>query len=219
MALESATYPNQLVQTNPLGTDTKSQGDDHIRLLKKVIQSTFPNITGAVTVTQDQLNRLADSTVFTFPGMIVMWSGTIGSIPVGWALCNGVGVIAGGAPVPNLRDRFIIGAGAGQAVGAVGGTAGHTHVLQIDATALTADMLPPHNHTLLFKATTFDGGSSGHSAYVPEYSPGARPSELRTTSTTGVGTPHTHSGRTVFDSPVNNIPPFYALAFIIKTGL
>jgi len=44
MALESATYINQLVDTNPAGSDVISQGDDHIRLIKKVVQDSFPDV-------------------------------------------------------------------------------------------------------------------------------------------------------------------------------
>jgi hypothetical protein len=58
MGLESASYPNQLVATNPTGSDPKSTADDHIRLLKSVIQTTFPNITGAITAAQADLNKV-----------------------------------------------------------------------------------------------------------------------------------------------------------------
>lgn len=58
MGLESATYINGLVNTNPVGGDSKSQGDDHIRLIKATLLSTFPNITGAMTVTHTELNNL-----------------------------------------------------------------------------------------------------------------------------------------------------------------
>ena len=58
MGLESASYPNQLVATNPTGSDQKSTADDHIRLLKSVIQTTFPNITGAITAAQADLNKV-----------------------------------------------------------------------------------------------------------------------------------------------------------------
>lgn len=51
MALETGTYANDLVITNPTATDPKSQGDDHIRLLKKVIKNTLPGFTGAAIVT------------------------------------------------------------------------------------------------------------------------------------------------------------------------
>ncbi len=56
MALESATYINELVATNPTGTDARSQGDDHIRMVKSAVKITFPNITGAVTPTHTELN-------------------------------------------------------------------------------------------------------------------------------------------------------------------
>ena len=61
MALDTATYISQLVATNPLSTDFKSQGDDHIRLVKSTLQATFPNITGAVTLTHTQINALSSS--------------------------------------------------------------------------------------------------------------------------------------------------------------
>jgi len=43
MGLETSTYVSDLVATNPLGSDPKSQGDNHLRLLKSVLQTTFPN--------------------------------------------------------------------------------------------------------------------------------------------------------------------------------
>ena len=48
MALESATYVSGLVQANPPGTDAISQGDDHIRLIKKVLLNSFPNADAAL---------------------------------------------------------------------------------------------------------------------------------------------------------------------------
>lgn len=56
MGLETGTYIDSLVVTNPLGSDAKSAGDDHIRLLKSTIKATFPNITGEVLPTQVELN-------------------------------------------------------------------------------------------------------------------------------------------------------------------
>jgi len=58
MALESTTYIDGLVSTNPTGADPRSQGDDHIRLVKSSIKATFPSLTGAVTSTQVELNLL-----------------------------------------------------------------------------------------------------------------------------------------------------------------
>ena len=65
MALETATYIDGLVTTNPTGLDPKSQGDDHIRLLKSTIKATLPNITGPVTASQAELNILDGATVTT----------------------------------------------------------------------------------------------------------------------------------------------------------
>ena len=56
MALENGTYVNSLVSSNPASTDGLAQADDHIRLIKSTIKNTFPNVTGAVTATQAQLN-------------------------------------------------------------------------------------------------------------------------------------------------------------------
>lgn len=60
MSLETGTYINDLVVTNPTSTDAKSAGDDHFRLIKSLIKATFANITGAVTVTHTQLNTVVD---------------------------------------------------------------------------------------------------------------------------------------------------------------
>lgn len=56
MALEVGTHIDDLNQTNPVSTDGIGQADDHIRLIKKTLLNTFPNITGPVLATQDELN-------------------------------------------------------------------------------------------------------------------------------------------------------------------
>lgn len=59
MGLEAASFITQLVATNPVGaTDPKSQGDDHLRLLKAVLLATFPALNGAVNSTPAELNAL-----------------------------------------------------------------------------------------------------------------------------------------------------------------
>lgn len=65
MALESTTYIDGLVATNPTGTDPRSQGDDHIRLVKSAVKATLPNLTGAVTSTHTELNLLDGVTATT----------------------------------------------------------------------------------------------------------------------------------------------------------
>lgn len=58
MGLETTTYINGLVASNPAGGDDRSQGDDHIRLIKSAIKNTFPNIDGAMTLTDEVINAL-----------------------------------------------------------------------------------------------------------------------------------------------------------------
>lgn len=73
MALESATFISQLVATNPVGaTDPKAQGDDHLRLIKGVLQSQFPTLgAAAVNASAAEINRLVGVTgpVETLRGM------------------------------------------------------------------------------------------------------------------------------------------------------
>lgn len=109
-------------------------------------------------------------------GVIVMWSGSIASIPSGWALCDG----ASGRP--DLRNRFIVGAGSGYAVGATGGA---------DTVTLTADNMPSHTHSISGSGTT-SGQSNDHSHS------GTTGSENQNhthgvSGTTGGGGAHSHS--------------------------
>jgi hypothetical protein len=58
MALETSTYIDGLVPTNPVATDGLSQSDDHHRLIKSTIKATFPNVAGAITDTHTVINTL-----------------------------------------------------------------------------------------------------------------------------------------------------------------
>lgn len=92
-------------------------------------------------------------------GVILLWSGSIASIPTGWLLCDGT------SGTPNLRDRFVVGAGTTYAVGATGGAT---------TASLVEANLPSHTHTISGSGTTgtesvghthtFSGTSSGQSA-------------------------------------------------------
>ena len=66
MGLESATYVSDLVTSNPATTDLQSQGDDHLRLLKAVLQATFPNSSKAFRFQSDVAEKVAPYTV-VFP--------------------------------------------------------------------------------------------------------------------------------------------------------
>jgi hypothetical protein len=135
-------------------------------------------------------------------GAIVLWSGSIGSIPSGWVLCNG------SSGTPDLRDRFIVGAGSTYAVAATGGTAdavvvAHTHT----ATSTVTD--PGHLHSQS-ESTNFGSGGS------PIVGPQANPSS-GTTNTASTGITVGTSISTAGTSGTNaNLPPYYALAYIMK---
>jgi microcystin-dependent protein len=171
MALETASYINGLNAANPPGSDRVHQGDDHIRLLKQAIKNTFPNITGPVTLTQDQLNGVFSGSVPV--GAINLWYGADTAVPTGWTICNGVTVPrttgTGTITPPDLRGKVPIGAQGstyvqGQSYGAAtvsGATASgggatitgstssageHDHGTKTGAVALSEAQIPSHWH-------------------------------------------------------------------------
>jgi hypothetical protein len=62
VTVESATYIDDLNTSLPAAGDSKSEGDDHLRLIKSTIKNTFPNIDAAVTPTDTELNYVAGVT-------------------------------------------------------------------------------------------------------------------------------------------------------------
>ena len=62
MALEAATYIDELINTNPPGGDQASTIDEHLRLIKAVLLNSFANISGAVTASEVDLNKLTGYT-------------------------------------------------------------------------------------------------------------------------------------------------------------
>lgn len=204
MSLESASFINQLVSTNPDGADPKGQGDDHLRLIKKVLKETFPEFTGALTGTNAQYNATVAPGAIMLTGMVVMWSGSLSSIPVGWLLCNGSGTLSNGGSVPDLRDRFVIGSGGTTSHLSIGGAATHNHTVTVNGTALTIDQMPSHTHEDGFEISgeiTMGGGSRREVG------------RTKTTGSTGGGATHTHTAST---ANTNHLPPYVALAYIIK---
>lgn len=108
-------------------------------------------------------------------GIILIWSGAIGNIPVGWFLCDG------NNGTPDLRDSFVVGAGDTYNPDDVGGSTTHNHTFTTDG----------HLHSIL-------GGLSidANTGFVPQ-------TDVQTDSgTTGNS---------------NNLPPFYSLAYIMKS--
>lgn len=234
MAVESASYINSLNASNPAASDSLKEADDHLRLIKSVLKQTFPNITGAVTSTHNQLSN-------PFPvGGIIMWSGSIASIPSGWGLCNGTSYNksdgSGTIASPDLRDRFIVGAGLNYAVATTGGLT-HVNLLQAN--------LPAHNHVISVNGTVVAAGGHthtitdpGHSHVVKGFAGGAVAGPNTSfdagtvtystdAATTGItidaAADHTHglnltasSASVGGDLAHENRPPFYALAYIMK---
>jgi len=136
-------------------------------------------------------------------GGIIMWSGSIASIPSGWALCNGQTV--NGRTTPNLLNRFIVGAGANYGVGNTGGA---------DSVTLTANQMPSHTHGY---RDGFHIESSTHSHWSAETWPQNRRGDgdtdednrymwyvNRTSDAAGGNQAH------------ENRPPYYALAYIMR---
>jgi hypothetical protein len=161
-------------------------------------------------------------------GMIVMWSGSIASIPSGWALCDG------SAGTPNLRDRFIVGAGSTYAVGATGGSANaivvsHTHAFTGNGNTGTAGNHthsvndPGHSHTY---NNTIVGGAV-YTDHSGNDTPQGYNFPQTSSSSTGISInangDHTHTATVTGttdssgSSATNaNLPPYYALAYIMK---
>ena len=172
--------------------------------------------------------RLANSSLFV-TGMILMYTGN--SAPSGWAICNGQN------GTPDLRDRFIVGAGSAYAVNNTGGAASVT---------LSTAQLPSHNHGLnnhthSFSATTsntnlshdhdttfdnkkyFPGGGSTSIGYGGA---GGYPADVFSMSNALGDHNHTVSGTTGGNNGTTanagsgnsheNRPPYYALMFIMK---
>jgi len=115
MGLETGNFISDLNAANPTATDPVSKGDDHIRLVKKCVQQSFPNITGEVTATQDDLNKVAGGETVNVTGMITMFGGD--TPPNGWLACDGAAIPVEyadliaivGANTPDLRGQFVRG--------------------------------------------------------------------------------------------------------------
>ena len=135
-------------------------------------------------------------------GVIVMWSGSVASVPAGWFLCDGTN------STPDLRDRFVVGAGSTYNPAATGGSANaivvsHTH------TATSAVTDPGHRHSYTAPSGTDTGGSFGSNVVDTTVS------ALTANAFTGITVATTIASAGA--SGINaNLPPYYALAYIMK---
>lgn len=163
----------------------------------------------------------------SFPiGMIVLWSGSIVSIPSGWALCDGTG------STPDLRDRFVVGAGTTFNPGDTGGSdsvsLAHTH----DVGSLVNSAESAHTHasgslstdtdaTTPSATTTVDQDLAGATVAVASATHTHSHSHSVTGGSTGGGSSHTHtlSGASASAlTTADNKPLYYSLAFIMKVA-
>ena len=103
---------------------------------------------GTASVTMSSIDQVKTALGITSlpSGIIVMWSGSSTDIPTGWLLCDGSN------GTPDLRDRFIVGAGSTYSPKATGGEATHK---------LTIAEMPSHNHNLSLSGLTASS-AGGH---------------------------------------------------------
>lgn len=156
------------------------------------------------------------------PGTIVAFAGTFGGegnrhpIPLGgsepdtgWVLCDG-GSDGKGGTVPDLRGRMIMGVSDAYKAGSTGGSANHSHSLSgtVGETTLTVEQLASHAHDMVERP---EGGGRHHTGE------GAQPYTAGWTNYTGGSKSHTHTLSGASGS-ANSLPPYYALAYIMRTS-
>lgn len=160
-------------------------------------------------------------------GGIIMWAGTVGSIPTGWHLCDGL------AGTPDLTGRFVLGQGTRDEIvrdsAGIVGTRGVSKtftigdVLGADQIVMAKNEMPIHTHT----GTTDNAGSHSHGYTKPSgctngvfaSSGGCFMSDTPTGGTTNSAGSHNHDFETDEEGAYDkcyNMPPYYVLAYIMK---
>lgn len=222
-----------LVTTDPAKIIKGTEIDNEYNAISSAIASkadvNSPSLTGTPTAptagsgtntTQIATTAFATAAAAAaFPsGGIIMWSGLISAIPTGWYLCNGSN------STPDLRDRFIIGASADS-----GGVAKTNVTGSYTQTGGTKDaIVVSHTHTATSTSTVTDPGhthssqgngapNGGGAGSVYASTTGNQPGYATTTATTGItvatSTTNASTGSSGTDQ---NLPPYFALAFIMK---
>ena len=161
-------------------------------------------------------------------GGIIIWSGAEGAIPSGWVLCNGSN------STPDLRDKFVIGAGNSYNVSATGGSKDavlvtHTHNLQnhVHGISLTTNNPGDHDHNVdvLAEFASTHGTWQTGGGYRQVHTGGTHRKPITSdagghthTVSGNTGTPATNTTDTLGESATDkNLPPYYALCYIMKT--
>jgi hypothetical protein len=203
------TVNGTIANSNPIVLDAYGRTPSEIWMQTGFSYKFIIQTADAVTLqTLDNLYPIlqnSSATVDPFTaGMIIIWSGSLGSIPAGWVLCDGTN------STPDLRNRFVVAAGSTYAVGATGGSANsivvsHTHT----ATSVVTD--PGHFHNIV---------------NADQFGPPASANAVGNTPTAGfISTASAVTGITVATTNTSagvsgtnaNLPPYYALAYIMKT--
>lgn len=204
--------------------------------------TTVVNVSSSSAPSSGQVLTATSSTTATWQspsgiptGGIIIWSGSAAAIPSGWLLCNGA------SGTPDLRDRFVVGAGSTYAVGATGGSANatlvsHTHT---GTSSFTGSALGTHTHTATSTVTDpghfhdLPGNTSSGSIRQTQIGVNATPIVATSSSkVTGITVGTTNSSEsagtpsgsvstsisTEGSSGTNaNLPPYYALCYIMKS--
>lgn len=145
-------------------------------------------------------------------GAIVMWSGALDAIPDGWTLCDG------SDGTPDLRDRFVLGAGVGEEPGSSGGAhsitlteeqlASHTHPITIASAG-------QHSHTFARPASVFHP-LLGLAFAIADVIWSPHATDHPQTSASGAHVHAASAGSIGNSAPIDNRPAFFELAFIMK---
>jgi hypothetical protein len=143
-------------------------------------------------------------------GMIMLWSGSSASIPSGWLLCDG------SSSTPDLRNRFVVGATSTYAVGATGGSAdaivvAHTHTGTTNAAG-------SHSHITALLASDSGNMEYGSTGSIKGLTGNVYASGEAGANTSTVSD-HSHTfttGSTGSSATNANLPPYYALCYIMK---
>jgi hypothetical protein len=226
------TVNGNIANTNPIVLDAYGRTPSEIWMQTGYSYKFIIQTASAVTLqTIDNLYPIlqsAPAVSATFSaGMIIIWSGSLGSIPAGWVLCDGTNA------TPDLRDRFIVGAGNTYAVGATGGSAdaivvthnhtatsvvtdpGHRHLVS----AYTNIQAVPGGYTTMTSSNQISaGGGGGGNSEAYQFMGTSTDATVGRSSSSATSITVATTNNTAGTSGTNaNLPPYYALAYIMKT--
>jgi len=206
------TVNGTVANTNPIVLDAYGRTPSEIWMQTGYSYKFVIQTSAAVTLqTLDNLYPILQNAPASSPalptGAIILWSGSLGAIPSGYLICDGTN------STPDLRDRFVIGAGNTYAVAATGGSTdaivvSHTHTAS--STSTVTD--PGHQHG----AGTFIGLNSPGGNGYPSGTNGALSATPSATTGITVATSTTNTASGVSGTNAN-LPPYYSLAYIMKT--